>query len=61
MSASAIWTVHCDGCMHWSDASVRPVRRDSERIARANGWLVQTKPQGGQNFCPKCRAEPNSV
>lgn len=55
MSATAIWTVHCHGCAYWDERTMSDSRRKSEANARKLGWLVETKGQGGQNYCPDCK------
>ncbi|WP_370290259.1 hypothetical protein [Nocardioides sp.] len=58
MSASAVWTVHCDGSEARSDhchwwVSQADTQREANAMARRCGWKVGAR--GEPNLCPECR------
>ena len=59
MTASAIWTVHCDAqgdqrrpdCRWW--ASQEETEAEANAAARRMGWIVGKR--GEPNLCPACK------
>lgn len=53
MAATALWTIHCDGCGRWDERLPHDTRAECERAARKIGWKVGKR--GEDNLCPGCR------